>query len=173
MKKDRLENWFSAPNVSEYTPRSFIDDLGELSDKEKTKPLDDVRKLREFASEIDVFLLTLPPQEDGDKEVVCKSVAKDKLLLLGKDVKNHFELEVFIPYEERAEIFISAGSEQLFLGVSSGSKRVVYKFDPHVRFLTAHFEYDDEGVWKVGEEKFVDDYSDPMKVLEFFQNQED
>ena len=171
MKKERFEDWFNVPfNVSKDTSLSFIDDL---SDNEKTRPLGNVKKLRKVASEINIEQLTSFSKEDEKNGVVEKKLPKDQLLLLSEDVRNYFKLGDFIPHEEQAEIFISAGGEQLFLGVSSGSKRVKYKFDPYVRFLTARFEYNDEGVWKTEEEKFVDDYKDPMMVLELFQNQED
>ena len=163
MSNDRyFENWYSISK----DPKQ---DLSVSDPDERTRPLVNVKKLRDFASQIHILQLRSFSDEDREKEVASLSIAKDQLLQLSGVVREHFELGDFISPEQKAEIFVSTSSTELFLGVVSGARRIIYSFNPKVNFLTIKMEFSKNGDWYTCSEKPLDKYDDPEMILGFFK----
>lgn len=168
MNKDRFfDIWKSISEDPLYDASNLCDP------DERTKPLGSVIKLREFATQIHLLQLRSFSVQDRQKGVVSLSIKKDQLLQLSSEIQEHFELGEFIPPDENVEVSVSARSTNLFLSIECGRKRYRCGFDPDVKFMTSYLEsYEDEG-WIVKEEKFLDNYQDPIVLLKLFQGQLD
>ena len=154
--------------ISENPSQAFAEDSAEV---ERTKPLSSVVELRNFATDVNLLQYKNFSDEDKENGVVSVLIEKDQIFQLSQEIQRHLELEEFIPVGEKAEVFVSTSTRNLFLGVLSDDRRITFSFNSKVSYLTIKLECFEDGVWVIGEEKPLDDYGDPKIVLDLFQSQ--
>jgi len=121
------------------------------------------------ASKIHILQINQFTEEDRKAGKVIAIVPKDSLLCLSEETKSHLCLTDFIPADETAEVFVSARSVDVFLGVRTDERIVKLSFNSKVNSLSLDFIRLHDGCVVVDKRKTTNNLDDFNLLLSLFR----